>query len=278
MATTLPARPKHRLPFLESKLSKSWCQDFSVKDSSTGKIDRWVDSSYPDGDSCCEYDRNPHWCQYAAQYANQGYDATDICCVCGGGKPSATQILEAYDANCSHQVAANSSSAVLLQLVDTSSSSTSSSTTSAESTSTTSEPTSATTAGATTSRQPMQSDHTGRRLRLRRWVRQWQQPEYIRGRGMCQLRPRKIQSFEWNGSLPDLRGWEIFEYHARRNSLHRLCCNTSDSHPAEHGDVFRELHVHAVYESRQRSWDHHRRRRRVHQQREVRVDLPRFIP
>ena len=55
----------------------SKCTDYTVGGSA------WTDS---DGDSCASYAVNAQWCLAAASYSNLGYDASEICCTCGGGQ------------------------------------------------------------------------------------------------------------------------------------------------------------------------------------------------
>ena len=61
-------------------------------DTDNGKTDEY-------GDSCSEYKDNPSWCtEYFNINEETGFDATKMCCTCGGGKSK--QICSLSHQNC----------------------------------------------------------------------------------------------------------------------------------------------------------------------------------
>ena len=79
--------------FEDHSSDSSSCIDYAVCQSASGityiancsteKIMMWEDSY---GDSCLDYNDNIHWCSSAPGWTNWGYDASEICCACGGGR------------------------------------------------------------------------------------------------------------------------------------------------------------------------------------------------
>ena len=73
---SIPRRAHQDNRLTSEIVSVRGCQNYNVGGN------QWVDSHE---DSCSDYTSSPHWCAVASNYKNMGYDATEICCVCGGG-------------------------------------------------------------------------------------------------------------------------------------------------------------------------------------------------